>query len=153
MLPLAKAAIELLSHFSRVRLCATPRRQPTRLPVPAILQARTLEQVAISFSNAWKWKVKSECEVAQSYPTLRDPMDCSPPGSSIGFSRQEYWCGVPLPSPYRAKEVQNLELEPCLINETLGAAEVEAARKLQLQNPNYWRGKIEFCLVRSLFLK
>ena len=34
------------------------RRQPTRLPVPGILQARTLEWVAISFSNAWKWKVK-----------------------------------------------------------------------------------------------
>ena len=49
-------------------------------PVPGILQARTLEWVAISFSNAWKWKVK---EVAQSCPTLSDPMDCSLPGSSI----------------------------------------------------------------------
>ena len=45
-------------------------------------------------------KVKSESEVAQSCPTLDDPMDCSPPGSStMGFSRQEYWSGVPLPSP------------------------------------------------------
>ena len=36
----------------------------------------------------------------QSCPTLCDPMDCSPPGSSaVGFSRQEYWSGVPLPSP------------------------------------------------------
>ena len=44
-------------------------------------------------------KVKSESEVAQSCPTLSDPMDCSPPGSSsMGFSRQEYWSGVPLPS-------------------------------------------------------
>ena len=54
-------------------------------PIPGILQARTLEWVAISFSNAWKWKVKvkshsRESEVA---PTLSDPMDCSPPGSSI----------------------------------------------------------------------
>ena len=48
----------LLSRFSRVRLCATHRQQPTRLPVPGILQARKLEWVAISFSNAWKWKVK-----------------------------------------------------------------------------------------------
>ena len=69
-------------------------------PVPGILQARTLEWVAISFSNAWKWKVKSESEVAQSCWTLRDPTDCSPPGFSVhGFSRQEYWSGVPLPSP------------------------------------------------------
>ena len=52
-------------------------------PVPGILQARTLEWVAISLSNAWKWKVKSESKVAQSCPTLSDPMDCSPPGSSI----------------------------------------------------------------------
>ena len=48
----------LLGSFSRERLCATPRRQPTRLPVPGILQARTPEWVAISFSNAWKWKVR-----------------------------------------------------------------------------------------------
>ena len=40
-------------------------------------------------------KVKSESEVAQSCPTLRDPMDCSPPGPpSMGFSRQEDWSGV-----------------------------------------------------------
>ena len=47
-------------------------------------------------------KVKSESEVAQSYLTLSDPMDCSLPGSSsMGFSRQEYWSGVPLPSPFK----------------------------------------------------
>ena len=56
---------------------------PPGSPVPGILQARTLEWVAISFSNAWKWKVKNESEVAQSCPTLRNPMDCSLPGSSI----------------------------------------------------------------------
>ena len=47
----------LLSRFSHVRICATPW-QPSRLPRPGILQARTLEWVAISFSNAWKWKGK-----------------------------------------------------------------------------------------------
>ena len=47
-----------------------------------------------------RMKVESESEVAQSCPTLSDPMDCSLPGSSVpGFSRQEYWSGVPLPSP------------------------------------------------------
>ena len=45
-------------------------------------------------------KVESESEVTQSCLTLSDPMDCSLPGSSVpGFSRQEYWSGVPLPSP------------------------------------------------------
>ena len=45
---------------------------------------------------------ESESEVAQSCPTLCDPMDCSPPGFSIHeFSRQEYWSGLPFPSPGR----------------------------------------------------
>ena len=61
-------------------------------PVPGILQARTLEWVAISFSNAWKWKVKvkslSRVRLLAAYQ--------APP--SMGFSRQEYWSGVPLPS-------------------------------------------------------
>ena len=56
---------------------------PPGSPVPGILQARTLEWVVISFSNAWKWKVKGESEVAQSYLTLRDPMDCSLSGSFV----------------------------------------------------------------------
>ena len=53
---------------------------PPGSSIPGILQARTLEWVAISFSNAW---MKSESEVAQSCPTLSDPIDCSLPGSSI----------------------------------------------------------------------
>ena len=48
----------LLSCFSRVQFCATPWMAAPGSPVPGILQARTLEWVAISFSNAWKWKVK-----------------------------------------------------------------------------------------------
>ena len=48
----------LLSRFSRVRLCDPIDSSPPGSPVPGILQARTLEWVAISFSNSWKWKVK-----------------------------------------------------------------------------------------------
>ena len=54
---------------------------PRGSPIPGFLQARTLEWVAISFSNAWKWK--SESEVAQSCPTLSDPVDWSLPDFSI----------------------------------------------------------------------
>ena len=61
-------------------LCDPRDGSPPGSPIPDILQARTLEWVAISFSNAWKWKVKSE--VAQSCLTQR-PMDCSLPGSSV----------------------------------------------------------------------
>ena len=64
-------------------LCNPIDDSPPGFPVPGILQARTLEWVAISFSNAWKWKVKSKSEVAQSCLTLSDPMDCSLPGCSI----------------------------------------------------------------------
>ena len=67
-------------------------------PVPGILQARTLEWVAISFSNAWKWKVK--VKLLSRVRLLATPWTAAhqaPP--SMGFSRQEYWCAVPLPSP------------------------------------------------------
>ena len=62
-------------------LCDPIDGSPPGSPIPGILQARTLEWVAISFSNAWK--VKSQSEVAQLCPTLSDPMDYSLPDSSI----------------------------------------------------------------------
>ena len=61
-------------------LCDPIDGSPPGSPVPGILQARTLEWVAISFSNAWMWKVKVK---SLSRLTLSDPMDCSPPGSSV----------------------------------------------------------------------
>ena len=67
-------------------------------PVPGILQARTLEWVAISFSNAWKWKVKvKSLSHVRLLATPWTAAHQAPP--SMGFSRQEYWSGVPLPSP------------------------------------------------------
>ena len=59
-------------------LCDPIDGSPLGSSVPGILQARTLEWVAISFSNAWKWKVKVK---SLSHVWLSDPMDCSPPGS------------------------------------------------------------------------
>ena len=68
---------------------------PPGSTIPGILQARILEWVAISFSNAWKWKGKVKS--LSCVWLLATPMDCSLPGSSVhGFSRQEYWSGVPL---------------------------------------------------------
>ena len=68
------------------------RRQPTRLPVPGILQARTLEQVAISFSNAWKWKVKVKS--LSHVQLLETPWTAAYQApSSTGFSMQEYLHG------------------------------------------------------------
>ena len=71
---------------------------PPASAVPGILQARTLEWVAISFSNAWKWKVKvKSLSRVRLFATPWTVAYQAPP--SIGFSRQEYWSGVPLPSP------------------------------------------------------
>ena len=89
--------LPLLSCFSHVRLCVTPEIQPTGSPVPGILQARTLEWVAISFSNAWKWKVKvKSLSRVQLFTTPWTAPYQAPP--SMGFPRQEYWSRVPLPS-------------------------------------------------------
>ena len=66
--------------------------------VHGILQARTLEWVAISFSSAWKWKVKVKS--LSHVWLLATPWTAAhqaPP--SMGFSGQQYWSGVPLPSP------------------------------------------------------
>ena len=79
------------SRFSRV----PHRRQPTRLRVPGILQARTLEWAAISFSSAWKVKVKSLSRVRLLETPWTAAYQAPPP---MGFPRQEYWSGVPLPS-------------------------------------------------------
>ena len=71
---------------------------PPGTAVPGILQARTLEWVAISFSNAWKWKVKVKS--LSRFQLLATPWSAAykaPP--SMGFSRQKYWSGVPSPSP------------------------------------------------------
>ena len=88
----------LLSLQSCPTLCNSIDRSPPSSPVPGILQARTLEWVAISFSNAWKWKVKGKLlSRVQLLATPWTAAHQAPP--SMGFSRQEYWSGVPLPSP------------------------------------------------------
>ena len=142
----------LLSRFSRVRLCATPWRQPTRLCRPwdspgkntgvgchcllhcvkvksesevaqscptlsdpmdcnlpgssihGSFQARVLEWVAISFSNAWKWKVKvKSLSRLQLFATPWTAAHQAPP--SMGFSRQEYWSGVPNTKTFHEWEI------------------------------------------------
>ena len=79
-------------------LCDPIDSSPPGSPVPGILQVRTLEWVAISFSNAWKWKVKvKSLSRVQLLATPWTAAYQAPP--SMGFSRQEYWSGMPLPSP------------------------------------------------------
>ena len=93
----------LVAAAKSLQSCPTPcdpiDGSPPGSPVPGILQARTLEWVAISFSNAWKWKVKVK-SLSHAW-LLATPWTAAYQAPlSMGFFRQEYWSGVPLPSPF-----------------------------------------------------
>ena len=93
MWPAAAKSLQLCPTLCDPMDCSLP-----GFSVHGILQARTLESVAISFSNAWKWKVKvkslSRVRLLETPWTVAHQ---APP--SMGFSRQQYWSGVPLPVP------------------------------------------------------
>ena len=92
------AAAAAKSLQSCPTLCDPIDGSPLSSSVPGILQARILEWIAISFSNAWKWKVKvKSLSHARLLAIPWTTAYQAPP--SMGFSRQEYWSGVPLPSP------------------------------------------------------
>ena len=93
----APAAATAKSLQSCPTLCDLIDGSPTGSPVPGILQARTLEWVAISFSNALKWKVKVKL-LSRIRPSATPWTAAYQAPLSIGFSRQEYWSEVPLPS-------------------------------------------------------
>ena len=94
---LAAAAAAAKSLQSCPTLCDSIDGSPPGSTVPEILQARALEWIAISFSNAWKWKVKGKSlSRIRLLVTSWTAAYQAPP--SMGFSRQEYWSGVPLPS-------------------------------------------------------
>ena len=85
-------------------LCNPIDGSPPGSPVPGILQARTLEWVAIPFSNAWKWKVKVKSPSrVWLLVTPRTAAHQAP--LSMGLSRQQCWSGLPLPSPNKAPNV------------------------------------------------
>ena len=94
------AAAAAKSLQSCLILCDPIDGSPPGSPVSGILQARTLEWVAISFSNAWKWKVKRKL-LSRVRPSATPWTPAFPAPLSMGFSRQEYWSEVPLPSPAR----------------------------------------------------
>ena len=101
----------MLCYAKSLQLCPTLcdpiDSSPPGSPVPGILQARTLEWVAISFSNTWKWKVK--VKLLSRVRLSATPWTAAYQAPlSMGFSRQEYWSGVPLPSPVTWKVTINI---------------------------------------------
>ena len=96
--PETAAATAAKSLQSCLTLCDPIDGSPPGSAVPGILQARTLEWVAIAFSIVWKWKVKvKSLSRVRLVATPWTAAYQAPP--SMGFSRQEYWSGLPLPSP------------------------------------------------------
>ena len=94
----AYSLLLLLSRFkSCPTLCDPIDSSPPGSPVPGILQARTLEWAAISFSSAWKWKVKGK-SLSRVWLFVTPWTAAYKAPLSMGFSRQEYWSGVPSPS-------------------------------------------------------
>ena len=92
------AAAAAKSLQSCLTLCDRIDGSPRGSPVPGILQARTLEWVASSFSDAWTWRVKVKS--LSCVWLLATPWTAAHQApASMGFSRQEYWSGMPLPSP------------------------------------------------------
>ena len=92
------AAAAAKSLQSCPTLCDPIDSSPRGTPVPRILQAKTLEWVVISFSNVGKWKVK--VKLLSHVRLFATPWTAAYQAPlSMGFSRQEYWSGVPSPSP------------------------------------------------------
>ena len=93
----AAAAAAAASLQLCLTLCDPIDGSPPGSPIPGILQARTLEWVAISFSNAWKWKAKVK-SLSRVRLLVTPWTSAYQAPLSMGFSRQEYWSGVPLHS-------------------------------------------------------
>ena len=119
------AAAAAKSLQSCLTLCDPLDSSPLGSPVPGILQARTLEWVAISFSRAWKWKVKLLSHVQLFVTPWTAAYQAPPP---MGFSRQEYWSGVPSPSPVLCSLQVLLSLDPASPVEAYSRALGEAYR-------------------------
>ena len=93
---LAADAAAAKSLQSCPTLCDPRDSSPPGSAIPGILQARTLEGIAISFSNAWKWKVKVK-SLSRVRPSETPWTAAHQAPPSMEFSRQEYWSGLPFP--------------------------------------------------------
>ena len=101
------AAAAAKSLQSCLTLCDPIDGSPPGSPIPGILQVRILEWVAVSFSNAWKWKVKVK-SLSHVRPSATPWTAAYQGPPSMGFSRQEYWSGLLLPSHWKLAFISNV---------------------------------------------
>ena len=129
----AAAAAKLLQLC--LTLCDPMDSSPSGSPVPGILQARILEWVAISFSDAWKWKVKvKSLSRVRLFATPWTAAYQAPP--LMGFSRQEYWSWLPLPSLWIATNISNSSL--ILVGSSKSGSTGALQCKISLSVPRMW---------------
>ena len=143
---LITAAAAAKSLQSCPTLCDPIDGSPSGSPVPGILQARTLEWVAISFSYAWKWKVKGKSlSRVRLLATSWTAAYQAPP--SMGFSRQEYWSGVPLPFIFKSESFI-FESESCSV-----AFDALWPHGLYSpwNSPGQYTGADSLCLLQGIF--
>ena len=113
---LPSAAAAAASLQSCPTLCDPIDGSPPGSPVPGILQARTLEWVAISFSSAGKWNVKAK-SLSRVWLLVTPWTAAHQAPPSMGFFRQEYWSGLPLPSPFLLLDGCKCFVDPYLCGE------------------------------------
>ena len=123
-------------------LCDPIDGSPPGSPGPGILQARTLEWIAVSFSNAWKLKVKVkslsrvQCLATPWIAANQAPLP-------MGFSRQEYWSGVPLPSPVLLSKSEQIHLLPIAVSHWILGNETSRAWASwgpKIRHRGFWLG-------------
>ena len=129
------AAAAAKSLQSCPTLCNPIDGSPPGSPVPGILLARTLERVAISFSSAWKWKVKAKLlSRVWLFTTPWTAAHQTPP--FMGFSRQENWSGLPLPSPTG-------QSKPCQLQEATMSSDSETLLPAGEESKYNQNGKLQ----------
>ena len=139
-IPSDNKVLLLLSRFSRVRLCATPWTAAHQAP-PSPGVSRQEHWVDCHFLLQCM-KVKSESEVAQSYPTLSDPMDCTPPDSSVhGIfqARVLEWGAIAFSDSCKLSALSPMDsILQCLRETAAGFAEMFGAVVLKLKQGWGW---------------
>ena len=132
------AATAAKSLQSCPTLCDTIDGSPPGSPIPGILQARTLEWVTISFSNVGKWKVKvKSLSHVRLLATLWAAAHQAPP--SMGFSRQEYWSGVPVPSPNVITRLLKRQSQKCQSERDFKVLLLTLKMEEGIMSKEYWQ--------------
>ena len=144
------AAAAAKSLQSRPTLCNPIDGSPPGSSIPGILQARTLEWVSISFSNAWKWKVKvKSLSRVRLLATLWTAAYQAPP--SMGVSRQEYCSGLPVPSALAKEEEGQYQRTISTLHDRCYHGGAKCARKPgseALVSPSY-HGKVPMSWIHE----